>query len=496
MARKTTAAGKQPPAKPKAIPDARISVRMYRQGLGDCFLITVSRDGGSAFRILIDCGVILGTTGAGSKLRAVVQDIITTTDDRKQGGFVDVLVVTHEHYDHVSGFVLADDLWSAGGVRAPGKLAIGEVWFAWTEDPKDATANRIRQSRNDRLSALTALAGRVNGMAASASAGVSDALRFFGVDADGNGLGATAQAMQNAAGLAAKDGVRYHRPGDVLHPPGAPELRIFVLGPPVDEKALRKTDAPAEIYHLDIGDLEDTVLRAVAAGTADDLRDQYAPFDTAYTHNLSDAAVAGSGSAGGPLAEFLAQRYFGTTSATPDTDPGWRRIDGDWLNGAEQLALALDSATNNTSLVLAIELAGSGKVLMFPADAQAGNWLSWPDVQFADAAGVTAQDLLNRTVFYKVGHHGSHNATLKQKGLEEMTSPDLVAFIPVDHAMAVKKRWGQMPLPGLIDALKAHCGNRVVRVDEDLPAGFDAVTKGPSHSDIGGPLWYEWTMPR
>jgi hypothetical protein len=133
---------------------------------------------------------------------------------------------------------------------------------------------------------------------------------------------------------------------------------------------------------------------------------------------------------------------------------------------------------------------------MFPADAQAGNWLSWPDVQFADAAGVTAQDLLNRTVFYKVGHHGSHNATLKQKGLEEMTSPDLVAFIPVDHAMAVKKRWGQMPLPGLIDALKAHCGNRVVRVDEDLPAGFDAVTKGPSHSDIGGPLWYEWTMPR
>ena len=474
----------------ETVPAARISVRMYRQGLGDCFLITVLRDCGKAFRMLIDCGVILGTTGAGPKLRAVVQDIITTTDTGGTGGFVDVLVVSHEHYDHVSGFVLADDLFAANGVCSPGKLAIGEVWFAWTEDPADETANRIRQSRADRLSALTALAKRVNGMAAAASDGVSDALRFFGVDAGGTKLGDTAKAMQNAAGFVAKDKVRYHRPGDVLLPPGAPELRIFVLGPPLDEKALHKTDASAEVYHLDVGDLQNTVMRAVAGGPEDGGRDPYSPFDSAYTHSLS-----GAGAAGGPLTVFLGQRYFGATSVTPDTDPAWRRIDGDWLNGAEQLALALDSATNNTSLVLAIELLGSGKVLLFPADAQAGNWLSWQDVQFGDAAGVTAQDLLNRTVFYKVGHHGSHNATLKQKGLEEMTSPELVAFIPVDHEMAAKKGWGQMPLPNLIQALTARCDNRVVRLDEALPVGFDAVAKGPAHNDIGGSLWYEWTLP-
>ena len=46
---------------------------------------------------------------------------------------------------------------------------------------------------------------------------------------------------------------------------------------------------------------------------------------------------------------------------------------------ASDLALQLDSVTNNTSLVLAIERIADGKVLLFPADAQEGNWLSWHD---------------------------------------------------------------------------------------------------------------------
>jgi hypothetical protein len=51
----------------------------------------------------------------------------------------------------------------------------------------------------------------------------------------------------------------------------------------------------------------------------------------------------------------------------------WRRIDHDWLASAGQLALDLNSYTNNTSLVLAFELGPRGKVLLFAADAQRGN---------------------------------------------------------------------------------------------------------------------------
>ena len=48
----------------------------------------------------------------------------------------------------------------------------------------------------------------------------------------------------------------------------------------------------------------------------------------------------------------------------------------------KELALKLDSDTNNTSLVTGFQLEESNKVLLFPGDAQVGNWLSWEDVTF------------------------------------------------------------------------------------------------------------------
>src|SRR5207248_1329999 len=94
-------------------------------------------------------------------------------------------------------------------------------------------------------------------------------------------------------------------------------------------------------------------------------------------------------------------------------NPDWRRIDKDWLSSAELLALDMNDYTNNASLVLAFELGKGGKVLLFAADAQRGNWASWGKKDWADGKRrVTARDLLARTVLYKVGHHGSHNATL------------------------------------------------------------------------------------
>ena len=63
--------------------------------------------------------------------------------------------------------------------------------------------------------------------------------------------------------------------------------------------------------------------------------------------------------------------------------------------------------------MLAFELSKSGEVLLFVGDALAGNWWSWCEGEFDDdGTKVTAQDLLGRTVLYKVGRHGSDNATL------------------------------------------------------------------------------------
>lgn len=96
-----------------------VRVRMYKHGLGDCFLVTF---GDNQAHMLIDCGVIGGTEGAGDKMRAVAQNVKDAT-----GGHIDVLVGTHEHWDHLSGFWQARETFE--------EIQFDNVWLGWTEDP-------------------------------------------------------------------------------------------------------------------------------------------------------------------------------------------------------------------------------------------------------------------------------------------------------------------------------------------------------------------------
>jgi hypothetical protein len=168
---------------------------------------------------------------------------------------------------------------------------------------------------------------------------------------------------------------------------------------------------------------------------------------------------------------FLQKRYFGTPDMPPATLASMtrRRIDTDWLAPASALALKLDSDTNNTSLVLAFELP-DGTVMLFAADAQVGNWESWHDQTYGvdeEGTGITAENLLNRTRLYKVGHHGSHNATLKDRGLAMMIHDELVVMIPTDEEFG--KRQGssgwQMPNPRVRTALRERSKGRILRND-------------------------------
>ncbi|MBL8233814.1 MAG: MBL fold metallo-hydrolase, partial [Bryobacterales bacterium] len=138
------------PAPPLAkAPRAR--VLMYRQGLGDCFLIGFPKTDGETFWVMIDCGVVLGTADAKDQMDKVVEHIIRTTN-----GAVDILVATHEHWDHVSGFAQSAALFTEGGAREAGKLAVKKLWLAWTEDEKHPLATKIRRDRVEKLQALRA----------------------------------------------------------------------------------------------------------------------------------------------------------------------------------------------------------------------------------------------------------------------------------------------------------------------------------------------------
>ncbi|MGA8759993.1 MAG: hypothetical protein WB611_27480 [Stellaceae bacterium] len=508
----------------------RAAVRMYRQGLGDCFLITLPKQDRAPWHMLIDCGVILGTPSVNDRLSEIIADIAADT-----GGRVDILVITHEHYDHVAAFAGLNGLFCGSDQqRKDGQLQVGKVWFAWTEDPDDSLGQKLNKVRAAQVNQLAAMVGQLQSSNRAMSSqtktmadGVAELMAFFGLGpeellqaranlasqgmaangaANGGGqgqkhLGATAQAMENARALGGRNGehVRYWKPGDTpWTSPDLPGVRIYALGPPREEALLKKTFVADEVYHLAANDEGHNAFFGAAAlggsGTTDG-SDKWCPFDNVYGRELRDPQQGGDLRMPDATAEFLQRHYYGPGSDMGDQDQSWRRIDEDWLGNAAQFALNLDSATNNTSLVLAIELSPGGEVLLFPADAQVGNWLSWQQVNWAMEGNkaISATDLLKRTVFYKVGHHGSHNATLREHGLELMPH-GLAALLPVDHEMAVKKRWDGMPLPGLLDALKAR-NDVVVRMDDDhLPDDKRFRASDKQGKSFAGPLFYEWRL--
>jgi hypothetical protein len=487
---------------------AAVRVRMYRQGLGDCFLLAFPKARGGDYYILIDCGVILGTPDADKLIKAVAADITATTRH------IDVLVATHEHWDHVSGFHPDAKLFDG--------ISVGEVWLAWTEDPEDDTARRLKRERNQRLASLWLGLGQMrlrlgaDGPERETLDRAAEVLSFFGIDPNDpppqGGFGAAAAAAGGKTGAAMKwvrertADPKFRQPGDVIEVPEAAGVRVYVLGPPRDRTQLFKdlpTRGGRETYddkaHLAAAD-QSFFAAAFPAGQDGGLGadfDPTLPFDRKYQVSPQQAQAS----------DFFRDHYLGNGPGDPQE---WRRIQSEWTAAASEFALQLDSDTNNTSLALAFELP-DGRVLLFPADAQVGNWESWhadPDgkarVWKAGGREVTAEALLNRTVLYKVGHHGSHNATLREKGLEMMTDPNLVAMVPVDVYIAhEKKRWKRMPFEPLMSRLAEKTSGRVLQVDEDPPAGLRVTESakqievaGPGSQSVKRPLYVEYSLPK
>ena len=101
----------------------------------------------------------------------------------------------------------------------------------------------------------------------------------------------------------------------------------------------------------------------------------------------------------------------------------------------EGLAFSLTNAMNNTSVVTLFSY--RGKNLLFPGDAQYGNWQSWTD----DPA---AKSILEQVDFYKVAHHGSVNATPKS-ALDGMTPHRFAAMMSTQETP-----WPSIPYGNLL----------------------------------------------
>lgn len=295
-----------------------IRIRMYRVGFGDSFLIELPARDGPKY-ILVDCGV--HARGDIHTIQSVVQDIAAVT-----GETLAILIATHAHQDHVSGFGSMESQFS--------RFKINEVWLPWTENPKDRDAASLRRKQLALLGTL-----RDHLAAAAPNSPAAEAVQNMSVDQR------AMDALHSGFGVGAK--VRYLEAGqDDLEAPGDINgLIVKVLGPPRAPEFLAKMNPPASQHYLRL----DARGRAVSANGVQ-------PFEGKWKVKR--------GYRGAPVAEDEKTLIENTTAPLSD------------------LAFALDQAVNNTSIVVLFEYRGHN--LLFAGDAQYGNWKFWLDQANSD----------------------------------------------------------------------------------------------------------------
>lgn len=463
------------PAKRLYPPEKGVTVRMYNTGFGDCFLLAFPGEDGNPRYVLIDFGVLDGSSKARERMKAIAGDIGLATDYH-----LHVVAVTHEHADHINGFDIGKDIIQP--------VVIHELWLAWTEDPENPVARELLRLYGKEIQALKAAIDKLK------AAGSPYAEKLAGMSGFDLGVNATDDVRDSTRilnNLREKSVKKPERPEDYKNPrngpfgiPGVRGVQCYVLGPPECVESIRSLTAKKETYFAPAPINEETALVSAIletsiadiAGDSEEISGY--PFDEKYALSPDRAQTE--------WGDFF-REYYGFDDGKAQ-GPRWRRIDSDWLEeGATQIVLRTGGMINNTSLALAFALTDTtpAKVLLFAGDAQVGNWLSWQKTgweQEGDTGTVTVKgsDLIRQTVLYKVGHHGSANATLREKGLEMMESTDLVAMLSVDQEWAERQDWPH-PDPKLLARLMQKTRERVIRSDQ-IPDG-DSFPEPKEYTD-------------
>ena len=433
-----------------------LRVRMYRVGFGDFFLLTVpSADGPQ--HVLIDCGVTNGRTGKGDihTIKSAVKHMAKETNSH-----LALIIVTHRHMDHIIGFSRCEDDFKDFKVDA--------IWMPYWETEYVPEVVKFQTD-------LTAIALDVQQQLAAAGSDDPDVATVLGIlenatgvsPKDGPGGGTNARSLDL---LKTKLGVKpdYLSRGDKPTLPAAlvsAGLEATILGPP-----------PADaLEFMKLTDLKKGVgqyLGAAQDGGAE--KQAFAPFGPAWKAGPSDY----------PISAF---REWAPRPPAP-REPARRyneRIE-QVITEAQPAALMtaakqLDDFLNNQSLV--VLFTWNDKTLLFAGDAQAGNWEYWLydlDTPSKTTLGATptaeGASILGKLDFYKVGHHGSTNATpisavtAMGTGFAAMCSTQADSFGSVKNA-------SEVPRGPLLDALGKKCA--LVRSDQ-ITVEVDGLTVPPA----------------
>lgn len=381
-------------------------VRMYNVGFGDCFLVQIRTEDGT-HSVLFDCGT--HQAGLGPRpISEVVADVIRDVTDVDGHARIDVVVGTHRHADHVAGFT--SKLWR--------DVEVGEVWMPWTENYDDPVARSILERQSKTAANLYATL--------AARATLNEQERIALVLAENSLRNAPAMATLHH-GFKGRPQRRYLPAAEgsrVLTTPLLPGVNVHVLGPSRNPDVIKDMDPPSGAGYLRVQSPDDGVSDPFKS-IWDVVAEEYAE---AFPHLRLDARDTAYLSNVGNVDLFA-------------------------------IAVALEKSINGTSLVLAFEI--DDAVMLFPGDAQ---WGTWNEILRDESA----RELLTRTTFWKIGHHGSHNATPPEfvegleRGIERWSMVSTTAV----------RTWPEIPKADLIKAVNEQ-GGHLAR--SDLAAGSDGA---------------------
>jgi hypothetical protein len=396
---------------------------MYQVGFGDCFLVSLEYpralpDGRAERHLLID----FGTTRyprEGSRSLAAVASLVA----EHCHGQLDVVVASHRHKDHLEGFGNEEAATTIGATHP------SLVVRSWTEDPVAPADARGPASlgASSRSFALALREGEafaaVVAQALRGARGIRAAVGRFALDQVSN-----KDAVDRLTRWGDETAASYVFAGS---PSGIEELvpgvRVRVLGPPTLEQwpevaGQREDDPEYWIQH------RRRINRALGTKSGADA--------------LSEAAAV-------PPEERIAE-------------PGpirWlvERMRDQQVASLLRIVRTLDDALNNTSVILLLDV--GEKRLLFPGDAQIENW-SYALKATPEARSI--RGLLRYTDLYKVGHHGSRNATPKSLfalwGFDPDPARPMAAMMSTLSGVHGESEATRVPRATLVTALERRMG--------------------------------------
>lgn len=357
-----------------------MNVRTYQVGFGDCFLLSFNYDSGKKKHVLIDFGTKALPKGSPKNLMLRIANNIKEV----VGDDLVAVVATHRHQDHISGFQRSGGNGSGDVIRS---LKPKVVVQPWTEQPdlaQKATKPALRRfgkGAKARVAALSDIHEIASQIAETARRGrlpmdMRERLSFIGEDNVKN-----IDAVKNLMDMGLKDPVYVFSGSKSGIDSLLPGVKVHVLGPPtVDQSDKIKSYAKTS--------------------------DNYWSFQA---NAMRAASVPRGRRRAKGKSNVLFPRHVASRGPNYPVETRWLIYHAQAAQSEQLLSIVtmLDKVMNNTSVILVFE--AGNKKLLFPGDAQLENWL------FAlDGTHDKYKVLLQSIDLYKVGHHGSWNATPKK----------------------------------------------------------------------------------